>query len=210
MQANGYVTPVRGLWSGGWREEPSEMQLSACETEAGEGCVSLTNPQYIRRCPNGSSFYLDPQFVGRYLRVADRQDGGPHYETAIGSITPYGAEIFGKNSTTSVAVVGQIALAANPAAGECGPPPAPTATISSEGIARVECGGGCSAALLAMRQGRRQSISRHASAQNLLRPQAALEMRLTPSRLASLGAGKIRLVVEVDGARLTQRTIRTS
>jgi hypothetical protein len=35
-------------------------------------------------------------------------------------------------------------------------------------------------------------------------------MRLTHSQLASLGVGKIRLVVEVDGARVAQRTIRTA
>lgn len=209
IQANGYVTPGRGLWSGGWRDEPAEMQLSACATEAGEGCVSLTDPHYIRRCPFGSSFYLDPQFVGRYLRVADRQDGGPHLEAAFGTITPYVAEVFAPNRNTSVAVVGQIAPAANPAAGECGPPPAPIAAISAEGIAKVECGGGCSVALVGSRKGRRQLISQPIPEQHLLRPSAPLELSLPHSALARLGAGKLRLVVEVDGKRVARRTIRS-
>ena len=210
IQANGYVTPIPGLWSGGWRAEPAEMQLSACESEAGEGCVSLTNPHYVRRCPWDASFYLEPRFAGWFLRVADRQNGGPHVEPPYGLTTPYGAEVFGQSRTTSVAIAGQIAPAVSPAAGECGPPPAPVATISSEGIARLECGGGCSAALVATRQGRRRSISRELHEENLLRPRAAVELHLTPSQLASLGVGKIRLVVEIDGARVAQRTIRTS
>jgi hypothetical protein len=209
IQANDYVTPVPGSWSGGWRDEPSEMQLSACLTEAGEGCVALTDPHYITRCPNSASFYLDPQFVGRYLRVADRQNGGPHYEAAIGTISPYGAEIFGRSRTVSVAMVGQIAPAVSSPAGECGPSPAPTATISAEGVARVECGAGCSALLVGTRSGRRATIAGAIPEQDLLRSKA-LELQLSQASLARLGVGKIRLIVEIDGKRLAQRTIRSS
>lgn len=208
IQANDYVTPVPGLWSGGWEGEPAELQFSACLTETGEGCVSLTDPQYIRRCPPSASFYLDPQFVGRYLRVADRQSGGPHAETAIGAISPYGAEVFGRSRTVSVAIVGQIAPAVNPPAGECGPSPAPSATVSADGVARVECGGGCNAVLIGTRKGRRVTIAGGIPEQNLLRPQE-LELQLSPASLARLGVGKIRLAVEIDGSRLVQRTIRS-
>jgi hypothetical protein len=209
IKASEYVTPVPGLWSGGWRDEPAELQLSACLSQAGEGCVALTDPHYIRRCPNSASFYLDPQFVGRYLRVADRQNGDLHYEAAIGTISPYGAEVFGRSRTVSVAMVGQIAPAVSPAAGECGPPPAPTATISAEGIARVECGAGCGAVLAGTRSGHRVTIASGLPEQDLLRPKA-LELQLSRASLARLGLGKIRLVVEIDGKRLAQRMIRSS
>lgn len=217
IQANDYVSPMPGLWSGGWRGEPSEMQLAACETEAGAGCVSLTSPHYERlACEYGAAFYLNPLFSGWYLRVADKQSGGPHAEAGYGISSPSGRtwgfeEVWGRSRAVSVAMVGQIASAVNPPTGECGPPPPPTATISDDGVARVECGGGCSVALLGAYKGRKQLLSRRIPEQDLLRPQAALKMRLSPAALASLGFGKkIRLTVEIDGVRSAQRTIRSS
>jgi hypothetical protein len=210
--ANEFVSPVQGVWSGGWRGENSEMQLSACATEtaAPAECVSLTNPHYIRvpGCSRNNSFGLDPRFVGQYLRVADRQSGGPHAETAIGFITPFGAEVWGRSRITSVATIGQIMPAVTVPAGECGPPPPPTATISAEGVARVECGGGCSVVLVGTRKGRKQLVTRQIPAQDLLRPEAALEMSLPLAELNRLGAGKIRLNVEIDGTFWAQRAIR--
>jgi hypothetical protein len=208
FQANEFVSPVPGLWSGGWRNEHPEMQLSACVSEAGEECIALTNPHYISGCSNESTFPIDPSFAGRYLRVADRQSGGPHPELAYGVSAPYGAEVFRQEPNTSVAVVGQIAPAANPLTGNCGPPPVPIATISADGIARVECGGGCSVVLVGKREGRRLSASRQIPTQNLLSPESAREVQLPRGALKSLGVGKIRLIVEVDGTRLAQRTIR--
>jgi hypothetical protein len=214
VAANEFVSPVQGVWSGGWRGENSEMQLSACATEtaAPAECVSLTNPHYIRvpGCSRSNSFGLDPRFVGQYLRVADRQSGGPHAEAAYGVTGPFGAEVWGRGRITSVAIVGQIAPAANAPAGECGPPPAPTATISAEGVARVECGGGCSVVLIGTRKGRQELLTRRIPQQDLLRPQAALEMSLPLAALERLGTGKIRLNLEIDGTRWAHRTIRTS
>jgi hypothetical protein len=214
-QANEYVSPVPGLWGGGWRGEPSEMQLSACETEAGQGCVSITSPHFIRQgCDHSASFYLNPRFTGWYLRVADQQSGGPHLEAGYAVFSPSGAtwgfdEVWRSSRTVSVAMVGQVAPAMTPPAGECGPSPAPTATISAEGIARVECGGGCSVSLIASCNGRRSSVERHIPSQDLLRTQAVLEMQLPPSVLSGIGDGKVRLMVDIDGTRLAQRTVRT-
>jgi hypothetical protein len=216
VRANAYVSPVPGLWSGGWSGESPEMQLAACEGGAGTGCVSITSPRFIREgCGLSASYYLNPIVSGWYLRVADTQSGGPHavagYAVRASDGRTWGFDqVWGRSPTVSAAIVGQIAPAVSPPAGECGPPPAPAATISAEGVARVECGGGCSAVLVARRGGRRQAVSREVGAQNLLDPQAALEMRLGRAALDSLGAGKALLTVEVDGTRLARRTVHTS
>jgi hypothetical protein len=60
------------------------------------------------------------------------------------------------------------------------------------------------------RKGRTQLVTRRIREQDLLRPEPALEVGLPRAALARLGAGKIRLTVEIDGARWAQRTIRTS
>jgi hypothetical protein len=216
IQANGYVSPVPGRWDGGWRGEPAEMQLAACETESGFGCVSITSPYFFRQgCSNSASFYLNPIFAGRYLRVADKQTGGPHSEAGYQVGSPSGVtwgfdRVWVASRTVSIAMVGQIAPAVSAPAGECGPPPVPVATISADGVARVECGGGCSAALLGTRDGRKELVTGYIGEQNLLHPQAPLELQLSRAKLASLGAGKVRLVIEIDGQRLATRTLRSS
>lgn len=214
VQANQFVSPAQGLWSGGWKGENAEMQLSACATEAGapDECVTLTNPHYIRvpGCSSINSFGLDPRFVGQYLRVADRQSGAPHPELDYGVSGPGGGEVWRRSRNTSVAIVGQITPAVSPPAGECGPPPPPTAALSAEGVARVECVAGCSVALVGTRNGHRQIVTRGIRAQSLLEPAPALEMILPRAALDRLGPGKIRLTVVIDGTRWAQRTIRTS
>lgn len=221
IQANQFVSPVRGLWRGGWRGENSELQLSTCATPAGEQCVALTDPHLIRQgCTPSDSFTLSSDLTGRYLRVANRQSGGPHDETpyAVGPAHPHyevalirpGGEVWERSRNTSIAVVGQIAPAVSLSAAECGPPPSPTATISAKGVARVECGGGCSVALVGTRNGHRELVTHQLRGQDLLMPSAVLEMKLPRISLARLGAGKIRLAVLIDGTRWAQRTIRTS
>lgn len=214
VQANEYVSPVPGRWSGGWKGETAEMQLAACETEAGEGCVSLTSRRLIRQgCKLSASFYLNSRFTGWYLRVANEQSGGPHASALSAIYSPSGATwgfdpVFGRSRRVSVAIVGQIAPATGPAPGECGPPPPPAATISAEGVARVECAGGCSVSLVGSRGGHRQSISRQSFGYGLLQQAAALEIKLPPATLDRLGGGKLKLFVEVEGAVLARRTIR--
>lgn len=216
IQANEYVSPVPGRWRGGWAGETAEMQLAACETEAGEGCVSITSPRLFRQgCQYNASFAINPRFTGWYLRVANEQSGGPHAHASSAIYSPSGATwgfdpVWGRGRTVSVAIVGQIAPATSPPRGECGPPPPPAATISAEGVARVECAGGCSASLVGARKGHRQSSSRRISGSGLLEQRAALEMRLSRAASAKLGSGKVSLSVEVDGAVLARRTVHTS
>jgi hypothetical protein len=220
VAANEFVSPLRGLWSGGWKGENSELQLSACATEAGGGCVALTDPHYLRpECTSNDSFLLGTDLTGRYLRVTNRQSGGPHAEApyAVGPAPPRYevarprllSEVWGRSRNTSVAIVGQIKPASQLPAGECGPPPTPAATISAAGVARVECGGGCTAVLVGTRKGRRQLVTRRILPQDLLRPQAALEMGLPAAALKRLGGGTIRLNVVIDGTALAHRTTRT-
>jgi hypothetical protein len=192
------------------------MQLAACETSVGTGCVSITSTRLIRQgCSFNASFYLNPRFTGWYLRVANEQSGGPHARAASAIYSPSGVTwgfdpVLGRSRTVSVAIVGQIAPATSPAGGECGPPPPPAATISSEGLARVECAGGCDATLVGTREGRRQSVSRRSFGYGLLEQPAALEMQMPPAALGRLGSGKLKLFVEVDGVVTARRTIRTA
>jgi hypothetical protein len=215
IAANEFVSPVPGLWSGGWQGEDAELQLAACATEAGSECISLTSPRLIRHgCTSNSSFPLDPRFAGMYLRVADKQSGGPHAEAAGAVYSPSGAtwgfeSVWGRSRTTSVAIVGQIAAAVNPSPGECGPPRAPVATISSKGVARVECVGGCSVVLAGARKGLRQLVTRRIGEGSLLRPWPALELGLPPSAAALFGAGKVRLTVTIDGSLAASRIVST-
>lgn len=209
IEANQFVSPVPGRWSGGWAGEGAEMQLSACETATGEGCTTLTSLHYLRPCPMSSSFSIDARFAGKYLRVADLQPGaGPIVEPPYGLTSPYGDEAWDASSAVSVAVVGQIAAAAGPPQGECGPAPAPRAAILASGVARVECAGGCAATLIGTRGGRQRRIRRFVAQQDLRRPRAPVEFHLTAASLAELGVGKIRLIIEVDGERLAHRTFR--
>ena len=214
IQADGFVSPVQGVWSGGWEGGLTQLQLAACVTETGEECVSISSP-WRPGCALSASFAINPVFAGWYLRVADWQVPGHNFTDGLVGHLPFNeppwgyGEVLKRSPTTSVAIVGQIAPAGTPPAGECGPPPAPIATISAEGIARVECGAGCSVALVGTRKGRRQLVTHQIREQGLLTPFAALEMKLPSAALARLGAGKLRLTVEIDGARWAQRTIRT-
>jgi hypothetical protein len=208
IEANRFVSPVPGEWSGGWAGEGAQMQLSACATPTGEECISLTSLHYVRPCPASSSFAIEPQFAGRFLRVADNQPGaGPIVEPAFGVLYPSGEEAWAQRRATSVAIVGQIAASTGGPIGECGPPPSPRARLSAEGDARVECPAGCVVSLRASHQGRKVSLTRRIPRQDLRRPEAALELRLAPSKLLRLGGRKVDLVVVVDGSRLAHRSI---
>jgi hypothetical protein len=199
IAANEFVSPIPGLWSGGWQGEGAEMQLAACVTEAGEQCVSITSPHFIRQgCAFSASFSIDPRFAGMYLRVADRQSGGPHLEAGYAVFSPSGENW------------GQITAATNPPTGECGPPPPATATISAAGVARVECAGGCEVELKGTREGQSQLLTRRIPTQTLLSPGPALEVSLPRESLARLGAGKVRLTVDVDGMSAARRTVVSS
>lgn len=206
IRANEFVSPIPGMWSGGWRGEFSEMQLSACATPAGQGCTALTDLHYVRNCAGSASFALDARFVGSYLRVAQGRIGaGPPVEPSYAVTSPYGAEVWGRSRITSAAVLGEIASAVNPYPGECGPSPRGRAHISKKGVAFIECPGGCRAALIVRANGRRARIVRKLPAQNALIVAPPTELHVPHTKLA--GMGSIRFVVKVDSWRVAQRTV---
>jgi hypothetical protein len=217
VRANELVTPVAGGWSGGWEGEPDSMQLSVCPSRAAVSCVTLTHSHYVGGCPNRSAV-LDPAFVGEYLRVADRRRGaGPLIMLLYAVGSPFGLDLWRPGATISAAIVGRVAPPAGPRKASCGPPPLNSASISKEGVARVECGLGCRAVLVA-RQGRLKGRA----ARNLSRAPASplrlgerqiplrrpISLRPPPRFLARAGQGSIRLTVRIDGERVASRTVR--
>jgi hypothetical protein len=126
IEANRLVTPLAGKWRAGWKGGYDEFQLAACLEPSGRECTTLTHPNYPRQCPD-TAVVLDPAFTGWYLRVADRRLGpGPRIMLAYAVGSPYGHEIWSRNRTTSVAIVGRIAPATRPRTVGCGPPPLDT------------------------------------------------------------------------------------
>ncbi len=210
IRANEFISPMAGMWSGGWKGEYSALQLSACATSTGQGCTSLTDPHYVRDCAASASFVLDAKFVGSFLRVANRRLGaGPLFSPPYATSSPHGAEVWRSSRNTSVAVVGQISPAVNDHPGECGPPPPGRALLSRRGVAFIDCQGGCRAALIAKRNGRYIRVKRNLSPRNALLVTPPVELR-APVRtiLARFGEGRVRLVVRINGKQVAQRTTR--
>jgi hypothetical protein len=205
IRAGGAVAPVPGRWVGGWGAGYSQLQLAACSDPAGTDCSTLTAFGYLRPCAADDSFVLPASAAGRYLRVANRQLGEAQPEPD--AITGPGEEVWAPSRNTAVAMVGQIQPALGPVAGQCGPPVAPRAWISTAGTASVECQAGCTAELVATRAGRRrQAVGiRHEGSALWVEP---LELRLTTKDLRYLGAGRAQFALLADGQTLARRTVR--
>lgn len=121
------VVPVPGTWVGGWQTGGIDtIQLAACANADGTACTAIAAPGYVYACP-GQGAVIDPVFTGWYLRVADQRSetNAPVATVAIISPSSYGAPVWNASPTTSVAVVGQIAGAADPRPVSCGGPPLP-------------------------------------------------------------------------------------
>jgi hypothetical protein len=208
LRANELVTPVPGGWQGGWATDRDTTQLSACETQAGTGCITLTDPRYPASCL-GESAVLDPVFVGRYLRIANRRFAADTVTTLEAVTSPYGQEVWASSPTASIAVVGRIGPAIRPRTEKCGPPPLVRVTISARATAKVRCGLGCSASLIVRRKGQVKKITRKLRPFSLAaaRNEPIPELSLPPGALADLGSGKAHIVVSVDGKRAARRTV---
>jgi hypothetical protein len=124
IRANELVTPISSRWRGGWRGDRDRTQLAACRSPRGRHCTTLTHTNYPEACPRGAAV-LDPQFTGQYLRVANHRLGPDTGMLAYAVGSPYGHEIWRRDATTSVAIVGRIAKAVGPRRNSCGAPPLP-------------------------------------------------------------------------------------
>lgn len=208
IRANELVTPVPGRWQGGWSTDHDTTQLSACKSPAGGDCITLTDSRYPASCSGGAAV-LDPVFVGRYLRVADRRLAADTTTTLEGVNSPYGHEVWPPTAITSVAMAGRIGPPTHARASQCGPPPLVRASISAGASARVRCGLGCHASLLAKRNGRTVQLARTLRPFPLAAPTnyPIPKLSLSSRALSRLGHGRARVVVLVDGKRAADRTV---
>ena len=68
------ITPVPGIWVGGWGYERPNVQLQVCRTRRDESCEVISATFYWEKCP-GISARIAPRYLGWYLRVADQRIG---------------------------------------------------------------------------------------------------------------------------------------
>jgi len=221
LRANELVTPVRATWEGGWDGDFDATQLAACETPTGEGCRSITATKYVEGCANGAA-YLDPTFVGDYLRVADSMEGPGTVTTLEAWGSPYDHPIWPADGNTAVAMVGRIGPPTHGWTATCGPPPLPVkagpspsepvkprvakGSISRAGVASVRCSPGCRAVMIARRAGRgaRVASTLPSPSGNAL---ASRSLRLREADIRKLGPGRVHLVLQVNGKKVAERTV---
>jgi hypothetical protein len=195
------LRPVAGRWSGGWDGDFDRLQLAACTGPDGTGCISLTEPNHYRGCPQEGAL-VDVAFTGRYLRVADDRLGVGTVFAAYLVRSPYGTPVWPQSPTTSVSVVGRIAPATGPRAARCGPPPLISATLSERGVAKVRCGVPCVVGLRVQRRFYRARV------EETLPAAGSATVRLPAEVLRNLGRGRASITVEVDGTPFAARTVK--
>jgi hypothetical protein len=209
VRANELVTTTPATWSGGWNGDFDQTQLAACATPTGEGCLSLTEPKYVRGCRHEGTV-LDPAFTGKYLRIADRRYGPGTIFTLEAAVSPFGHAIWKASGSTSVAMLGRIKQATGPRSAKCGPPPLIEASISSEGVATIGCGLGCRAVLIAKRGKVRARATRKVFPTRPLGSERPLRLKLSPRALVHLGPGRVHMTVKIDGRQAATRTVLLS
>ena len=205
VRANELVTPVLASWRGGWDGDFDQTQLAACTTPAGERCTALTEPKYPYGCRNEAAV-IDPAFTGDYLRIADERYG-PGTIFTLEARFPFGHEVWQPSGSIAVAMLGQIKPATGPRIAQCGPDPLIEASISKEGIARVECKLGCRAVLLAKHGSRRARVIRWIPQGFSAHTQDPKKMRLSQKDLKRLGPGAALMIVKVDATRMARRVV---
>jgi hypothetical protein len=214
LRANQLVIPVLAGWQGGWEGDIDQTQLAVCATPAGEGCTSISDHKYPAGCDHGGAV-LDPSFVGRYLRVADRKLGPGTVETLEADGSPYGHPIWPAEGDTAVAVVGRIGRAVGGRTQTCGPKPLVEAWISSRGVAKVSCAFGCLATLYAGHAGNNAWASLRVPATGLppllgqpAQPEpSGSTLAVSPGELRRLDGGQTRFAVEVGGQIFARKRI---
>ncbi len=206
LRANERVTAVAATWSGGWDGDFDQAQLAICRTARGHGCISITDPKYIRGCRRGGAV-LDPAFTGYYLRVADRHLGPGTIFTADAVSSPYRRPIWRHDGQTAVAIVGRIRRATGPQKTGCKPAPLNSASISELGVAIVKCVLGCQVALTAEQGPLEVGILHEILGQDAVGTRRATMIQLSADQLARFEPGDVRITVSIDGELATQRDI---
>jgi hypothetical protein len=209
LRANELVTPNPAVWSGGWEGDFDQTQLAACATPTGEGCLSLTEPKYVRGCRHEGTV-LDPAFTGKYLRIADSRYGPGTLFTLEAAVSPFGHAIWKASGSTSVAMLGRIKRATGRRSAKCGPPPLTEASISAEGVATIGCGLGCHAMLIAKRGKVRARTIRNVPPTRPLGFERSLTLKLSPRALKHLGLGRAHMTVRIDDRQAATRTVLLS
>lgn len=206
LRANELVTPITATWSGGWDGDFDQTQLAICRTARGHGCISITDPKYIRGCQRDRAF-IDPAFTGYFLRVADRRLGPGTIFTneAVGS--PYWRPIWRRDGQTAVAIVGRIKRSRGSQKAGCEPAPLNQASISGRGIAFVRCVLGCRVALIAVQGSVRVRVIRGIRSRNAAGTRRSRRIQLPHRQLAQLGPGNVQVIVKIDGEPVAQRDI---
>lgn len=204
LRVNALVTPTHGEWSGGWGRDYFSAQLAACETPAGERCITLTDDQYTQGCADDAAV-IDPAFEGEYLRVAETNYGQDAAFPDYALLSAYSRmRVWPEAPTTSASVVGQIGPAVGPREADCGPPTMPFAAVSKSGFVDVECLRACRVVVVI--RGRDRAIRRGRDLGELSQARIPVGRRL----LNRVLPGPVTVTAEVDGRVLSRRTIRRS
>jgi hypothetical protein len=122
LHVGGLVTPVPGVWSGGWGNDTSLLQLQICRTATGAGCVVIADSYYWSKCP-GTGAVLTYDFVGQYVRIVEKRIGRSTPFPAFGVGSPGGLHPIEPGPTGAAAVAGPIAAAPWKPESTCGLPP---------------------------------------------------------------------------------------
>lgn len=205
IRGNEVVTPVAGLWAGGWEDDYDDLTFSICKTAAGENCLTINKEGLRGECSARGAVLIDPTFAGRYLRVIDQRYGSGTVFAGVGHPDYYPAGKFKPGATVSMAVVSKIATATGPPSINCGPLPLTEASISKDGAAAVSCRIlGCRVELIARRGRKMARLKRTLPPRPTGRP---AKLRLTPSSLERLEGSPILFMVKINGQTVARRTI---
>jgi hypothetical protein len=206
-RANEIVTPVAGVWEGGWESDYDDLSLSICKTATAERCFQVNHEgPRARGCGPNEAALLDPAFAGRYLRVVDQRYGEGTVFAGVGH-PPYYPLKIGPGPTIAMAVVGRIAPSNAPPQRRCGPPPLSSASIAPGGAATVSCSLITCRAVLAVRcpeggakAARRLSPSDYYDAKTTT-------LRLSPAAIERLEGCRAIAKVRINRSLLAQRRV---
>jgi hypothetical protein len=207
LRVGARVRPVAAVWQGGWGRESDWLQLQACRTAAGSGCLVIYDPIKFGRCPGGEGRLLPARYRGRWLRVADARIDRNQPFTQEGYSAPEGVRPLRAAPGIAVATVGRIGRGRAPRQDCGGPGGSPTATLRaslrpSRGgrlvVGRATCPIRCTIRVV-VRQGRRTITAR------LPRPRGEHTVFVPARGARLLRAGRLRMTVFIGGQRVAGR-----